>query len=65
MEIMLKTKQAGNPQFDFLHFENELNPYYKHVLDMIKSGKYKPTEEEEDVKKGLSLCISTALSNCA
>ncbi|XP_059147044.1 splicing factor, suppressor of white-apricot homolog isoform X2 [Physella acuta] len=51
MEIMLKTKQAGNPQFDFLHFENELNPYYKHVLGMIKSGKYKPTEEEEDIKK--------------
>ncbi|CAL1543009.1 unnamed protein product [Lymnaea stagnalis] len=52
MEIMLKTKQAGNSQFDFLHFENELNPYYKHMVSMIKSGKYKPLDdEEEDTKK--------------
>ncbi|KAI8739339.1 splicing factor, suppressor of white-apricot [Biomphalaria glabrata] len=51
MEIMLKTKQAGNSQFDFLHFENELNPYYKHMVQMIKSGKYKPAMEEEETKK--------------
>ncbi|BFZ18549.1 hypothetical protein BsWGS_21588 [Bradybaena similaris] len=51
MEIMLKTKQSGNSQFDFLHFDNELNPYYKHVVSMIKSGKYKPQEEEENMKK--------------
>ncbi|KAH9525838.1 hypothetical protein Btru_002516 [Bulinus truncatus] len=51
MEIMLKTKQAGNQQFDFLHFEDELNPYYKHVVQMIKSGKYKPAEEDDDNKK--------------
>ena len=50
MEIVLKTKQAGNPQFAFLSFENVLNPYYKHVVSMIKSGKYKPKAEEEDVK---------------
>ncbi|XP_062614168.1 splicing factor, suppressor of white-apricot homolog isoform X2 [Saccostrea cucullata] len=50
MEILIKTKQANNPQFDFLHFENPLNPYYKHMVKMIKSGKYKPKEEaiEED-----------------
>lgn len=54
MEIMLKTKQAGNPQFDFLHFDDKLNPYYKHVVSMIKSGKYKPLQEEEEdhTKKG-------------
>ncbi|CAG5118993.1 unnamed protein product, partial [Candidula unifasciata] len=51
MEIMLKTKQSGNSQFDFLHFDNELNPYYKHVVSMIKSGKYKPQEEEEESLK--------------
>lgn len=51
MEILIKTKQANNPQFEFLHFENPLNLYYKHMVKMIKSGKYKPKEEaveEED-----------------
>lgn len=51
MEILIKTKQANNSQFEFLHFENPLNPYYKHMVKMIKSGKYKPKEEaveEED-----------------
>ncbi|GFR60968.1 splicing factor, suppressor of white-apricot [Elysia marginata] len=48
MEIMLKTKQAGNSQFDFLSFENELNAYYKHMVSMIKSGKYKPVQREEE-----------------
>ncbi|XP_046569786.1 splicing factor, suppressor of white-apricot homolog [Haliotis rubra] len=49
MEIIIKTKQSGNPQFDFMHFENELSQYYKHMVKMIKSGKYKPqTQEQED-----------------
>lgn len=50
MEIMLKTKQAGNSQFDFLKFDDILNPYYKHMVKMIKSGKYKPVSLEENVK---------------
>lgn len=62
MEIMLKTKQSGNSQFDFLHFDNELNPYYKHVVSMIKSGKYKPQEEEENMKKGGFACSLAAFS---
>ncbi|GFO01160.1 splicing factor, suppressor of white-apricot homolog, partial [Plakobranchus ocellatus] len=48
MEIMLKTKQAGNSQFEFLSFENDLNAYYKHMVSMIKSGKYKPVQKEEE-----------------
>ena len=47
MEIILKTKQAGNSQFNFLQFDDKLNPYYKHMVQMIKSGKYKPKAEEE------------------
>ncbi|KAH9525843.1 hypothetical protein Btru_002526 [Bulinus truncatus] len=62
MEIMLKTKQAGNQQFDFLHFEDELNPYYKHVVQMIKSGKYKPAEEDDDNKKKQKRTMVTAIS---
>lgn len=47
MEIVLKTRQAGNDQFNFLHFEDELNPYYKNLVNMIKSGRYKPQDTEE------------------
>ncbi len=40
MEIVLKAKQAGNPQFDFLNYGNWLNPYYKLVLQKIRDGSY-------------------------
>ncbi|XP_021374796.1 splicing factor, suppressor of white-apricot homolog isoform X1 [Mizuhopecten yessoensis] len=46
MEIIIKTKQSNNAQFEFMHFENTLNPYYKHMVKMIKSGKYRPKAEE-------------------
>ncbi|XP_069136279.1 splicing factor, suppressor of white-apricot homolog isoform X1 [Argopecten irradians] len=46
MEIIIKTKQSNNSQFEFMHFENVLNPYYKHMVKMIKSGKYRPKAEE-------------------
>ncbi|XP_041347938.1 splicing factor, suppressor of white-apricot homolog isoform X2 [Gigantopelta aegis] len=42
MEIILKIKQGGNAQFKFLSFEDPLNAYYKHMVQMIKSGKFKP-----------------------
>ncbi|XP_038058671.1 splicing factor, suppressor of white-apricot homolog isoform X2 [Patiria miniata] len=48
MEIILKTKQANNPQFDFLQFDHYLNPYYKHLLKCIKSGKYKGVPEDDE-----------------
>jgi hypothetical protein len=42
MEIVLKTKQSNNPQFDFLKYDHYLNPYYRHLIILIKSGKYRP-----------------------
>lgn len=39
-EIVLKAKQAGNSQFDFLRFDHYLNPYYKHILRAMKDGRY-------------------------
>ncbi|XP_065663694.1 uncharacterized protein LOC100210071 isoform X2 [Hydra vulgaris] len=51
MEIVLKAKQSGNAQFDFLSFDNWLNPYYKFILQKIKSGEYKLSEEEKDEKE--------------
>lgn len=44
-EIVLKAKQAGNSQFDFLRFDHYLNPYYKHVLRAMKEGRYKLASE--------------------
>jgi len=42
MEILVKAKQSGNRQFDFLLMDNWLNPYYKHVLQYVTEGKYVP-----------------------
>lgn len=40
MEIFLKAKQANNTNFRFLTFDDPLNPFYLHVVDMIAQGKY-------------------------
>lgn len=47
MEILIKTKQASNTQFAFLELDHTLNPYYKHLVQLIKSGKYEPTLNDE------------------
>ncbi|CAH3021033.1 unnamed protein product [Porites evermanni] len=58
MEILVKAKQSGNPQFDFLLMDNWLNPYYKHVLGYITEGKFTPeipqqpsTQPQEEEKE--------------
>lgn len=40
MEILLKTKQASNPQFNFLNHDGQYNAYYKHILVMMKNNSY-------------------------
>ncbi|XP_033102184.1 splicing factor, suppressor of white-apricot homolog [Anneissia japonica] len=47
MEIRIKANQAGNSQFDFLNFDHYLNPYYKHLLKLIKSGHYRPKVDQQ------------------
>lgn len=44
MEIIIKMKQHANPQFAFMHLDNPLHPYYKHLVKEIKSGSYKPIQ---------------------
>ncbi|KFM59300.1 Splicing factor, suppressor of white-apricot-like protein, partial [Stegodyphus mimosarum] len=50
MEIIIKMKQHANPQFGFMHLDNPLYPYYKHLAKEIKSGSYKPVQ----IKKAVS-----------
>lgn len=45
MEILLRAKQAANPQFDFLSPGGKLYRYYRHVLMAIKTNRY-PEEVE-------------------
>ncbi|KAL1453784.1 hypothetical protein WDU94_010097 [Cyamophila willieti] len=53
MEILLKMKQASNPQFGFLSFDNPVYPFYRHVLSAIQSGRYVPTSGiSKDENKG-------------
>ncbi|CAL8134636.1 unnamed protein product [Orchesella dallaii] len=47
MEIILKTKQAGNPLFDFLNHSGTLNPYYKFIVHAIRTGIYRPPVEDD------------------
>lgn len=42
MEIVLKTKQSNNFQFKFLNYDDKLNPFYKELVKLIKSGRYIP-----------------------
>ncbi|KAK6642152.1 hypothetical protein RUM44_013875 [Polyplax serrata] len=51
MEILLKMKQAGNPQFNFLSFDNPLHSYYRHLLMVIKGGQYKGNMFDSTNKK--------------
>lgn len=47
MEIILKMKQANNPQFSFLSFDCPLHAYYRHLLMAIKTGRYRTRQEKK------------------
>lgn len=52
MEILIKAKQANNPQFSFLSIDGRLHPYYRYMLNAIKSGKYNPEKQPEKEESG-------------
>lgn len=47
MEILLRAKQAANPQFGFLSPGGRLYRYYRHMLMAIKTNQY-PEEVPEE-----------------
>lgn len=51
MEILLKTKQASNPQFNFLNYDGQYNAYYKHILVMMKNNSYPWQDTSNDEVK--------------
>ena len=51
MEIIIKTKQQYNAHFSFLHYNDRLFPYYKHLLRALVNKEYEPEEEEESETK--------------
>ncbi|CAB0006360.1 unnamed protein product [Nesidiocoris tenuis] len=46
MEILMKVKQQGNKNFDFLSHQDPLHRYYLHLKQLIKSGTYVPREQD-------------------
>ncbi|KAH8259948.1 hypothetical protein KR044_005172 [Drosophila immigrans] len=54
MEILIKAKQANNAQFDFLSQGGQLQPYYRHLLAVIKQGKYAPAVDAAGGEKSAS-----------
>lgn len=38
MEITIQAKQASNPMFTFLHRDNALYKFYRHILWLSNSG---------------------------
>uniref|UniRef100_A0A8D8CNG4 Protein suppressor of white apricot n=1 Tax=Culex pipiens TaxID=7175 RepID=A0A8D8CNG4_CULPI len=50
MEILLRAKQAGNPQFGFLSPGGKLYRYYRHVLMAIKTNRYPEEVPEKEAE---------------
>lgn len=51
MEILIKTKQANNPQFEFLTQNGRFNRYYKFILAAIKDNRYPSPETDSGASK--------------
>ncbi|VDP86482.1 unnamed protein product [Echinostoma caproni] len=50
MEIILKAKQTSNPLFGFLNYDHQLNPFYKEVVKLIRSGRYIPKARPQKIE---------------
>lgn len=52
MEILIKAKQADNPNFSFLNQNDRLYKFYRHVLAAFKNGRYQGYGPEPEIKTG-------------
>lgn len=52
MEILIKAKQADNPQFSFLNQNDKLYKFYRHVLAAFKNSRYEGYEVHTKNKTG-------------
>lgn len=59
MEILIKAKQANNPLFEFLNQSSQLNPYYKHMLQTMKDGKY-PEESAQTTSDAADAALKSS-----
>ncbi|XP_062560834.1 protein suppressor of white apricot [Armigeres subalbatus] len=60
MEILLRAKQADNPQFGFLSPGGRLYRYYRHMLMAIKTNQY-PEEVPEEEPNGADNAAQDAI----
>ena len=58
MEILLRTKQAANPWMRFLEPGHRLNPFYRHVKQLIVSGSYTPRPRDNTVPPAATMPAS-------
>lgn len=58
MEILIKTKQANNSQFDFLNHNSRLFHYYRHILLSMKNGIYPFNEAKDGESRFFLFCIN-------
>ncbi|PIA15941.1 hypothetical protein COEREDRAFT_81644 [Coemansia reversa NRRL 1564] len=47
MEIMIQGKQGTNPDFAFLNRNNDLHPFYQHLLWLMRTGLYAYGEQDD------------------
>lgn len=65
MEIIIKTKQQYNAHFSFLHYNDRLFSYYKHLLRALVNKEYVPEEEESPEEENKTKETDTKETNNA
>jgi len=66
MEILIKAKQANNAQFDFLSQGGQLQPYYRHLLAVIKQANMRHHQQKHRqirrILQRMAICCLEVLS---
>ncbi|OQR67271.1 protein suppressor of white apricot-like [Tropilaelaps mercedesae] len=54
LEVVIRVKQKNNAQFAFLDMEHKLNLYYRFLVQQIKNGAYRPSDDNGTSRQGES-----------